>query len=343
MIIFQMLSNHNGLLVGVLWSVVQVLRAEVPRRSPGTPRAASPSTTPAGVQSAHGMAVQLGTGGGAAISIDYGGAGSGAWTLRGILRHPFGHVPPLEAPGDVDLSADVDFAALAAAAEDDGGTHVHGPVAQGEFLGRMGPSALRELLTAPADAATRSWWVGEARRPVAPAEMSAAYKVLALTLATGRGRLVPPAVCGANAEGGWVGKAGNECITDECPTFVCPATRRLHAGRGGRWKEPRPGTTDCKLSLTSSAPPSSCRRTRCTGRRPPHPAPSARRAPWGTFACGRKKIHPQPTKRRNSTTTLSHFTPHARRISRATCTSVECRHSFITTLPGSAAALPVAS
>jgi hypothetical protein len=76
------------------------------------------------------------------MSMDYGGAGSGASTPRGILRNAFVPVPPLEAPGDVDLSADVDFASLVAAAEDDGGTHVHGPVAQGEFLGRMGPSAL---------------------------------------------------------------------------------------------------------------------------------------------------------------------------------------------------------
>jgi SAM-dependent MidA family methyltransferase len=178
-------------------------RAAAARRRPGAAPVGPPPPPPvhaegdvaeycpAGVKLAHGMAARLGTDGGAALIIDYGGVGSGAWTLRGIRRHAF--VPPLEAPGDVDLSADVDFAALAAAAEEDGAAHAHGPVAQGEFLGRMGLSSRLERLTAAADAATRSRLVGEARRLVDPAEMGAVYKVLALTPAAGRGRLVPPA------------------------------------------------------------------------------------------------------------------------------------------------------
>ncbi|KAK4193606.1 putative S-adenosyl-L-methionine-dependent methyltransferase-domain-containing protein [Podospora australis] len=76
---------------------------------------------------------------GAALILDY-GPGDGTIptnSLRGIRRHK--RVSPFAEPGLTDLSADVDFAAIAEAAmRASEGVEVHGPVAQGDFLELMG-------------------------------------------------------------------------------------------------------------------------------------------------------------------------------------------------------------
>jgi SAM-dependent MidA family methyltransferase len=85
--------------------------------------------------------------GGAALAMDYGyGApelkkGGFGETLQAVGGHQFAEV--LAEPGSADLSAHVDFAALAAAARR-GGAHVSGPVTQGAFRatsGRTGRAA----------------------------------------------------------------------------------------------------------------------------------------------------------------------------------------------------------
>lgn len=74
--------------------------------------------------------------GGAALIIDYGHVRSDAGdTFQAISRHSF--TDPLRNPGHADLTAHVDFQALALAAED-AGARLHGPVEQGEFLQRLG-------------------------------------------------------------------------------------------------------------------------------------------------------------------------------------------------------------
>ncbi|KAH7393606.1 putative S-adenosyl-L-methionine-dependent methyltransferase-domain-containing protein [Cadophora sp. MPI-SDFR-AT-0126] len=75
---------------------------------------------------------------GAAIILDYGPADSiPTNSLRGIKAHQ--RVSPLSEPGLVDLSADVDFLALAEAALGASeGVEVYGPVEQGAFLRSMG-------------------------------------------------------------------------------------------------------------------------------------------------------------------------------------------------------------
>jgi NADH dehydrogenase [ubiquinone] 1 alpha subcomplex assembly factor 7 len=73
---------------------------------------------------------------GAALIIDYGHVRSDVGdTFQAIARHSF--ADPLEAPGQADVTAHVDFQALARAAEDVGAL-VHGPVTQGDFLKRLG-------------------------------------------------------------------------------------------------------------------------------------------------------------------------------------------------------------
>jgi NADH dehydrogenase [ubiquinone] 1 alpha subcomplex assembly factor 7 len=84
---------------------------------------------------------------GAAIILDYGPADTiPTNSLRGIRGHQ--RVSPLSSPGLVDLSADVDFIALAEAAIDASpGVEVHGPVEQGMFLLSMGIKERAEVLT----------------------------------------------------------------------------------------------------------------------------------------------------------------------------------------------------
>jgi NADH dehydrogenase [ubiquinone] 1 alpha subcomplex assembly factor 7 len=75
---------------------------------------------------------------GAALILDYGPASTvPVNSLRGIRVHKT--VSPFSSPGLVDLSADVDFTALAKAAlAASPGVEVHGPVEQSSFLQAMG-------------------------------------------------------------------------------------------------------------------------------------------------------------------------------------------------------------
>jgi len=89
--------------------------------------------------------------GGAAIIIDYGHSESAPGeTLQAVGRHGF--ADPLASPGEVDLTAHVDFAALARTASA-AGARVHGPIAQGDFLRRLGIEARAAALRAKATAA----------------------------------------------------------------------------------------------------------------------------------------------------------------------------------------------
>lgn len=113
--------------------------------------------------------------GGAALAIDYGYLESAPGdTLQAVREHRF--APPLEAPGEADLTAHVDFAALARAARAEGAA-VHGPVEQGDFLRALGvearAAALRPRGGAAVDAALR--------RLTAPDAMGSLFKVIAVT------------------------------------------------------------------------------------------------------------------------------------------------------------------
>src|ERR1043166_1726468 len=88
--------------------------------------------------------------GGAVLVIDYGHAESALGdTLQAVGRHGF--ADPLASPGELDLTAHVDFAALARTAQAVG-ARVHGPLAQGAFLPRLGIEARAAALRAKATA-----------------------------------------------------------------------------------------------------------------------------------------------------------------------------------------------
>jgi SAM-dependent MidA family methyltransferase len=73
---------------------------------------------------------------GAALIIDYGHANSGLGdTLQAVARHSF--TDPLRAPGTADLTAHVDFEAVAQCAETMG-ARIHGPIRQRDLFLRLG-------------------------------------------------------------------------------------------------------------------------------------------------------------------------------------------------------------
>jgi len=79
---------------------------------------------------------RLAADGGAALVIDYGHAASTfGETLQAVGKHAY--VDPLSAPGTIDLTAHVDFQALAKAVEAMGAVS-YGPIEQAEFLRRLG-------------------------------------------------------------------------------------------------------------------------------------------------------------------------------------------------------------
>ena len=82
------------------------------------------------------VAARIAKGQAAALIIDYGHGETGyGETLQALRAHQ--SVAPLECPGEADLTAHVDFAALTRAAQA-AGADVFGPVSQGELLMRLG-------------------------------------------------------------------------------------------------------------------------------------------------------------------------------------------------------------
>ena len=86
--------------------------------------------------------------GGAGLVIDYGHAESAIGeTLQAVGQHAY--VDPLTAPGNIDLTAHVDFQALALAVEAMG-ANGFGPIEQAEFLRRLGIETRAATLKAKA-------------------------------------------------------------------------------------------------------------------------------------------------------------------------------------------------
>ena len=116
--------------------------------------------------------------GGAALILDYGTARSLPGDSLQALRdgRP---ADPLADPGSADLTAHVDFAALACAAEE-AGAAAYGPVPQGSFLGRLG-LAQRTARLASARPDHAAALHEAAARLAAPARMGTLFKALCLT------------------------------------------------------------------------------------------------------------------------------------------------------------------
>jgi len=116
--------------------------------------------------------------GGAMLVIDYGyDGGAHGDTLQAVHAHAY--ADPFAKPGVSDLTAHVDFSALAGSARA-AGTHVAGPVEQGQWLISLGLSDRAAVLAR--NAPRRADEIAAAyRRLTDPEEMGELFKVMAVT------------------------------------------------------------------------------------------------------------------------------------------------------------------
>ncbi len=134
---------------------------------------------PAAIAIVDALARRLVADGGAVLIIDYGHAAGGVGeTLQAVRRHAYADV--LEAPGDTDLTAHVDFAAVARAAADVG-ADIHGSVAQGEFLRSLGIETRAATLAAGATEKQAADIETALKRLTDGRAMGELFKVMALT------------------------------------------------------------------------------------------------------------------------------------------------------------------
>lgn len=119
------------------------------------------------------IAAQIDTYGGAALIIDYGDWQSKGDTFQALADHQM--VNPFTAPGHADLTAHVDFAAIATASR----THTQ-MTPQGVFLERLGITARAQTLARGLTDAALASHIEAHRRLTHPDAMGALFKVIGL-------------------------------------------------------------------------------------------------------------------------------------------------------------------
>ena len=115
--------------------------------------------------------------GGAALIVDYGDWRSQGDTVQALRDHT--PVPVLDTPGQADLTAHVDFEALAQAARDVGAGHSL-LTPQGIFLERLGITARAQALARGLSGGALDSHIAAHRRLTHPEEMGNLFKVLGL-------------------------------------------------------------------------------------------------------------------------------------------------------------------
>ena len=118
---------------------------------------------------------RIATHGGAALIIDYGDWRSLGDTLQAVQNHA--PVNPLAAPGTADITAHVDFEAIARAAAPAKFTRVS---QQGVFLERLGITPRAQKLAAPLSGDALEDLITAHRRLTDPAEMGSLFKVIGI-------------------------------------------------------------------------------------------------------------------------------------------------------------------
>lgn len=153
------------------------LPTPAPQDAPGdVPDGATVERCDSALDVVHALAARLASQGGAALFLDYGRAESGPGDTLQALRdgRP---APPLERPGEADLTAHVDFAALARTARA-AGAAVHGPVPQGRFLAALGLFQRTDRLARTRPPARAAALVQAAQRLAEPDRMGKLFKAL---------------------------------------------------------------------------------------------------------------------------------------------------------------------
>lgn len=164
---------HDGRLAPMLTDAAPVaaLAARLADTSPGDIVEMAPAAQP--VIAA--VASRIAHNGGAAVIIDYGGWHSLGDTFQALRGHAV--ADPFAAPGTADLTAHVDFEALATAAAP---AAVTAMVEQGVFLERLGITARAQTLASGLRGPALDNHVAAHRRLTHPEEMGSLFKVIAL-------------------------------------------------------------------------------------------------------------------------------------------------------------------
>ncbi|OED48242.1 methyltransferase [Rhodobacteraceae bacterium (ex Bugula neritina AB1)] len=123
------------------------------------------------------VATRIAAHGGAALIIDYGDWRALGDTLQALRAHE--PADPLQAPGEADLTAHVDFEALALTAKTAGCAHTR-LTPQGVFLERLGITDRARALAAPLAGEGLETLIAAHRRLTHPDEMGNLFKVLGL-------------------------------------------------------------------------------------------------------------------------------------------------------------------
>jgi len=153
------------------------------RHLPQAPEGARAEISEAGRALVHEIGLRTRRDGGWALIVDYGYERGGGTSLQAVRGHKGANI--LDRPGEADLSAHVDFTALAKAAE----APVFGPASQGDFLRTLGIVQRAETLKARANDRQRSAIDAALARLIAPDQMGTLFRVLAV----GDGRSPAPA------------------------------------------------------------------------------------------------------------------------------------------------------
>jgi NADH dehydrogenase [ubiquinone] 1 alpha subcomplex assembly factor 7 len=136
-------------------------------------------TCPAAEQFVVDVAHRIRRDGGIALLIDYGYAAPVFGdSLQALFEGAYGD--PFDNPGQADLTAHVNFAALEMIARDHS-LDSHGPIEQGRFLEQLGLHVRADTLKQQASVAQRAEIDLAVRRLTAPDQMGSLFKVMALS------------------------------------------------------------------------------------------------------------------------------------------------------------------
>nr|MEC9420483.1 class I SAM-dependent methyltransferase [Pseudomonadota bacterium] len=171
------LSQHEELIFGV--GTARLPDDAVPAGLSTAPDGTIFETQPAANAIAEEIGRRIADSGGAALVIDYGYLKTAAGdTLQALYRHAYDDV--LAHPGEADLTAHVNFEALAAAAVR-AGARALAPLTQGEFLLRTGLLERAGALGAGKTHSEQEAIRDAVERLAAPDQMGDLFKVLAVT------------------------------------------------------------------------------------------------------------------------------------------------------------------
>jgi len=123
------------------------------------------------------IAQTIATKGGAALIVDYGDWRSLGDTLQALRDHA--PVDPLDGPGTADLTAHVDFEAIAKAAGEAGAKYTK-LAPQGVFLERLGITQRAQTLASGLSGSALESHIAAHRRLTHPSEMGTIFKVIGL-------------------------------------------------------------------------------------------------------------------------------------------------------------------